>query len=213
MSRRKSKRIVSFLTLSNTFDSEKKQPPSWPAVFGNDQSLVLELGAGHGTYTVALAELQPEYNYIGIDRQSPRLLVGARLAQARALTNTAFLRAPIEQIGELFPPQSVAEIWLPFPDPYPKARHEKKRLTAPRFLILYQKLLSLGGVVHLKTDNPALYQFTLESVAAVGGVIEAAYPDIDQVTSIDPRVLIQTPYEETHRRAGKQVAYVRLAMS
>src|SRR3989338_2790574 len=209
MARHGKERQEKFFTLPNTFDATQKSPPEGGAYFGNDQPFVLELGAGHGTYTIALAKLQSECNYIAIDVKSPRLLVGAGNALALGLTNVAFMRAPIERLGELLPPRSVAEIWLPFPDPYPKARHKKKRLTAPSFLSLYRQLLRPGGVVHLKTDNPALYQFTLESVAMVAGVIQTSATDIDLVADIDPRVRIQTPYEKTYRAAGKRIGYVR----
>ena len=212
MARQGKERREKFLTLPNTFDVTQKPMPEWAAYFGNNQPFVLELGAGHGTYTIALAKLQSEYNYIAIDVKSPRLLVGARNALSAGLVNAAFMRAPIERLTELFPAGSVAEIWLPFSDPYPKARHEKKRLTAPRFLAMYQRLLRPGGVVHLKTDDSGLYQFTLESVAAAGGVIQTSCTDIDLVADIDPRVLIQTPYEKTHRAAGKKILYVRFSL-
>ena len=130
---------------------------------------VLELGCGKGEYTLAFAAANPHKLCVGIDYKSHRMCVGAERALARGLDNVHFLRARIERIEEFFRKHSIHEIWLTFPDPHPKHRAIKSRLSAPSFLDAYAKLLLPGGTVYLKTDSDLLYDYTRESVQRWGG--------------------------------------------
>ncbi|RAU83337.1 tRNA (guanosine(46)-N7)-methyltransferase TrmB [Pontibacter arcticus] len=132
------------------------------AHFKNNNPLVLEIGCGRGEYSIGMATLFPEKNFIGIDIKGARLWKGSTMAMEQELTNVAFLRIFVEQLNEHFAEGEVDEIWITFPDPRPKDRDIKRRLTSPRFLKQYERILKPNGLVHLKTDNEMLYEFTLE---------------------------------------------------
>ena len=133
---------------------------AWNAFFRNDNPLTLELACGKGEYTVALAKMYPGRNFIGVDLKGNRLYIGAKRSLKENIANTAFLRTHIDKITDYFQPGEVKEIWLTFPDPQLRRSRAKKRLTHPRFLRLYQQILIPGGLIHLKTDSPVLYDFT-----------------------------------------------------
>src|SRR5690606_20510990 len=115
---------------------------------------------GRGEYTLGLAQMHPDKNYIGVDIKGNRMYLGAKKALDQQISNAGFLRTQIETIQAYFAPGEVAEIWITFPDPQLRTSKAKKRLTHPRFLRLYQQILSPGGRIHLKTDSPELYLFT-----------------------------------------------------
>ena len=130
--------------------------------FQKEQPLVLEVGCGKGEYTIGMAQLFPDKNFIGIDIKGNRLWKGSTLALEEELTNVAFLRIFLEALGQHFGEQEVDEIWVTFPDPRPRKRDIKRRLTSPRFLEMYQRILKPGGKLHLKTDSDSLFGYSLE---------------------------------------------------
>ena len=132
--------------------------------FKNENPLVLELGCGKGEYTTGLAMRFPEKNFVGIDIKGARMWRGARTTFEHSLKNVAFLRTRIEFIRSFFGLAEVDELWITFPDPQMKIRRTKKRLTSPIFLNAYRAFLSPGGIVHLKTDNRQLYDYTLKVI-------------------------------------------------
>jgi tRNA (guanine-N7-)-methyltransferase len=150
---------------------ESRSPGSYPWYDERFQGMqkILELGCGKGEYSLAFAAANPRNLCVGIDCKSHRMCVGAEKAIARGLDNVHFLRARIERIGEFFLEHSIHEIWLTFPDPHPKHRAVKSRLSAPFFLDAYANLLIPGGTVYLKTDSDLLYDYTRESVQRWGG--------------------------------------------
>ncbi|HEU4716592.1 MAG TPA: tRNA (guanosine(46)-N7)-methyltransferase TrmB, partial [Bacteroidia bacterium] len=117
--------------------------------FRNEKPIVLELGCGKGEYTVGMATRFPGKNFIGVDIKGARMHRGASQAQEAGLHNAAFLRTRIDFINALFAENEVSEIWITFPDP--QKEKPKKRLTSPGFLVRYAKLLTPGGIIHLKT--------------------------------------------------------------
>ncbi|MEJ8755368.1 tRNA (guanosine(46)-N7)-methyltransferase TrmB [Pontibacter sp. H259] len=130
--------------------------------FGNNNPIVLEIGCGRGEYTVGMARLHPEKNFIGVDIKGNRIWKGSSLAVEEGLENVAFLRTFIETISDHFAEGEVDEIWITFPDPRPKDRDIKRRLTSPRFQEMYTYMLKYDGIIHLKTDNQPLFDYTLE---------------------------------------------------
>jgi tRNA (guanine-N7-)-methyltransferase len=126
--------------------------------FKNDNPVILELGCGKGEYTVELAAMNPQINYIGVDIKGARLWKGAKEAKVRGLANVGFLRTNIELIEQFFAENEVAEIWLTFPDP--QMKRVRKRLTSTTFLDRYRKFLKPDGIVHLKTDSNFQYTYT-----------------------------------------------------
>ena len=139
----------------------------WNRFFGNDNPITLELGCGKGDYTVSLARIHPDRNYIGVDIKGARLWRGAKTSNEEQMKNVAFVRTRIELIEQFFATDEVSEIWITFPDPQPKK--ENKRLTCERFLSYYKHFLRTGSPIHLKTDSQELYDYTLNEVIPAGG--------------------------------------------
>ena len=147
-----------------------------PCSVASGKEIVLELGCGKGEYTIALAERDPERNYIGVDIKGARLWKGAKYATEHALPNVAFLRTRVEFITAFFAPGEVSEVWLTFSDP--QYRSENSRLSSPLFLERYRSFLRPGGIVHLKTDSRFLHEYTLAVCRANGLRIIAATTDL-----------------------------------
>jgi tRNA (guanine-N7-)-methyltransferase len=150
---------------------ESRSPSSYPWYDERYAGMqkVLELGCGKGEHALAFAAANPGKLCVGIDCKSHRMCVGAERAIAQGLENVHFLRARIERIGDFFLERSIHEIWLTFPDPHPKHRAIKSRLSAAPFLDAYANLLIPDGIVYLKTDSELLYDYTRESVRRWGG--------------------------------------------
>ncbi len=169
MTRRKQHRFLHNAESSNVIEVGKPLYKTirgrWSSdYFGNENPIVLELACGKGEYTVGLAQAFPDLNFIGVDIKGDRIARGSKSAQRLGLQNVAFLRTDINFLAEFLAEQEVSEIWITFPDPQPRPRQEKHRLTHPRFLELYKTLLAPGGTLHLKTDNPELFAYSLEKV-------------------------------------------------
>ena len=159
--------------------------------------VVLDLGCGKGEYTVALAERDPERNYIGVDIKGARLWKGAKYATEHALPNVAFLRTRVEFITAFFAPGEVSEIWLTFSDP--QYRSENSRLSSPLFLERYRSFMKPGGIVHLKTDSRFLHEYTRAVCEANGLRIIACTTDL--YGNAGPAV---APADRSHPRLRKR---------
>lgn len=183
------------------------------AHFRNQSEITLELACGRGEYTLALAQAYPERSFIGVDVKGARMWQGASAALAMGLHNAAFLRTRIEQIGLFFAPAEVSEIWITFPDPFLRESKENRRLTSARFLQTYLSFLKPGGMVHLKTDDPTLYQFTLDTLSVFQGA-QLLYFDDDIYNKPlpFPELVFKTYYEKAHLSAGKKIKYVRFTI-
>ncbi len=183
----------------------------WQEHFGNDHPITLELACGRGEYTVGLARQFPDRNFIGVDIKGARIWKGARIALQEGLTNAAFLRTRIELIEHFFAPGEVAEIWITFPDPFLRKSKANRRLTSARFLERYHRILAPAGLVHLKTDEPLLYEFTLEVLADNPHfALEYHDDDIYARPLPTPELELKTYYEHMHLEAGKTIKYVRM---
>jgi tRNA (guanine-N7-)-methyltransferase len=207
--KRKFGEVKDFNNVVEWNDSEAKD--KLKALFGKSEDIVLELGCGKGEYTLELAKKYPETLFLGIDIQGERIWRGAKDALESKINNAYFLRTQIENINEFIPKKSVSSIWITFPDPFPKDRHAKKRLTSPRFLKIYKKLLKKGGVVHLKTDSGDLYNYTKEIVGSSNFKIQKDIEDIYlEGLSIDEDINnIQTTFEIKYLREGRSIKYLR----
>ena len=180
--------------------------------FKNDQPLVLELACGGGEYTLALAEHFPNRNYIGVDIKGARIWKGANKARERNLDNAAFLRTRIEQLALFLDENEVHEIWITFPDPFLRKSKAQRRLTSARFLKIYRKILQKGGAINLKTDDPTLYQFTLETIAEENCKMEYHNNDIYASELYTEELKFKTYYEKMHLENGKTIKYVRFTL-
>ena len=160
MGQKKLLRFAAIKNFNNVLEYPENMQGKWDKHFNNTNPIVLELACGRGEYTVGLAKLFPDQNFIGVDIKGNRIYIGAKQCLDSNITNAAFLRTQIAMLPTYFQKDEVEEIWLTFPDPQLRTSRAKKRLTHPAFLRLYQQVLAPNGFVHLKTDSPALYRFT-----------------------------------------------------
>ena len=133
----------------------------WHTIFGNDHPIHIEIGMGKGKFLMELARQNPQINYVGIEKYSSVLLRGLQKMEEEPLENIRFIRMDAENISEMFDKDEVARIYLNFSDPWPKDRHAKRRLTSRQFFARYDQILKKDGVVEFKTDNAALFDFSL----------------------------------------------------
>ncbi|MBQ8853410.1 MAG: tRNA (guanosine(46)-N7)-methyltransferase TrmB [Alistipes sp.] len=195
------------------FRTEHPLKGRWHAdFFHNDNPIVLELGCGKGEYTVALAERNPDKNFIGVDIKGARMWRGAKTATENGMTNVGFLRARIEFITSLFAPGEVSEIWITFPDPQLKSRRAKKRLTSPIFLEYYAQLLSTDGWINLKTDSQHLYNYTQAVISQFDLQCEVANNDIYGSGYADEVLSVKTAYETVYLQRGLPITYTRFSL-
>ncbi|MCM1483765.1 MAG: tRNA (guanosine(46)-N7)-methyltransferase TrmB [Muribaculaceae bacterium] len=174
--------------------------------FHNDRPIVLELGCGKGEYTVGLATRFPDKNFIGIDIKGARMWTGATEARRRGLANVAFIRTDIELLPYFFATGEVSEIWITFPDP--QMKKVRKRLTSTRFMELYRKVMTDGGLVHLKSDSPFLYTYT-KAMAELNRLPVADDTDNLYASPLPPDsvLLIRTYYESQWIDRGLTIKY------
>lgn len=178
--------------------------------FHNSNPIVLELGCGKGEYTVGLAQMFPNKNFIGIDIKGARMHAGAVQAHDMALPNVAFLRTSIELLEEFFAPGEVDELWITFPDP--QMKKVRKRLTSSRFMELYRKVMRPHGVVRLKTDSPFLYSYTRAMATLNGLPLEVDTDDLYATLAGDPILDIRTHYERQWLARGLTIKYLAFAL-
>ena len=180
----------------------------WHTHFKNENPLTLELACGKGEYAVGLGRLFANRNFIGIDIKGNRIWRGASIALQDGLTNVAFVRSHIDKVTDYFNPGEVSEIWITFPDPQLRSSRAKKRLTHPRFLRHYQKILKEGGLVHLKTDSPDLYQFTLTVINLFDLALLEHTDQVYAQESIKPELMIKTHYEGLDIAQSNRIHYI-----
>ncbi len=177
-------------------------------LFGNTNPIILELACGKGDYTVQLAALNPEQNFIGIDIKGDRMWHGASQAEKMNLINTAFLRIDIVRLKNYFAEDEIEEIWITFPDPQHKSKQLKKRLTNPYYLNIYQEILNSAGIVHLKTDSEGLFEYTLETVHDRGCKMVEEIKDIYAKGELSEELKIKTYYENKYLEENRPIHYL-----
>lgn len=186
----------------------------WHRYFSNQGPVILELGCGRGTYTVGLAERYPNANFVGVDIKGSRLWAGSQEALQKGLSNVAFLRTDIIALDNFFAKEEVQDIYLPFPDPRPRDKEEKKRLTSPRFLDMYTRILPVGGSLHLKTDNTALFHYTLAALAKNAFKVTHSAEDVHgTLPGHDIHRQIRTPYEERFLAEGEKIKCIKAVLT
>ena len=179
--------------------------------FKNEHPIVLELGCGKGEYTVELAKLYPDMNFIGVDIKGARMWTGATQALNEGLKNVAFLRTNIEIINRFFAEDEVQEIWLTFSDP--QMKNPRKRLTSTYFMNRYRHFLTDGGLIHLKTDSNFLFTYTTYMVEKNHLQVEFRTEDLyhdDRIDDATKKILsIQTYYESMWIARGLNIKYMK----
>ncbi|WP_346663017.1 tRNA (guanosine(46)-N7)-methyltransferase TrmB [uncultured Merdimonas sp.] len=189
----------------------KDQKNAWNTVFGNDHPIHIEIGMGKGQFLLSLAAHNPQINYIGVERYSSVLLRAVEKFQllreepAGQPSNLRFLCMDARELPEVFGPGEVEKIYLNFSDPWPKARHARRRLTSEAFLSLYARILPAGGTIEFKTDNRSLFDFSVEEVSR-----SSLFTLTGQTFDLhrDPQMSrdnIMTEYEEKFSAAGNPI--------
>ena len=182
--------------------------------FKNENPVVLELGCGKGEYSLNLAAMFPEKNFLGIDIKGARFWRGAKTALTEKINNVGFLRTQIELVDFIFDENEIDEIWITFPDPQIKYKRTKHRMTNPDFLNKYKKILKPNGMVHLKTDSEYMHGYTLGLLQGLGLTVEYAHHDVYGTTNAPKEVTdIQTYYESQYLAINKKITYLRFNFS
>lgn len=179
-------------------------------VFNNNNPIVLELGCGKGEYTVGLAEIFPDKNFIGVDIKGARIWKGAKDSYIKDMNNVAFIRTNIEMINHFFAKDEVSEIWLTFPDP--QMKKTTKRLTSTNFMKLYQMFVKDNGLIHLKTDSNFMFTYTSEMVKANNYHTIISTDDLYQTIKEDPILGIKTFYEQQWLERGLSIKYIKFLL-
>ncbi len=212
MAQKKLLRFAQIKEFENVFEYPQHMQCEWRKHFKNNHPLLLELACGRGEYTVNLAQLHPQKNFIGIDVKGNRMYIGAKNALDNKIVNAAFLRTQIEKLPEYFEHDEVDEIWITFPDPQLRLSKAKKRLTHPRFLRLYQKVLKPNAPIHLKTDSPQLYDFTKKVIGMYGLRLLEDSNDAYRMENISEELKIKTHYESLDIAGSKKIHYLKFTL-
>lgn len=213
MGQKKLERFAEIKTFENVLEYPENMQGVWSGFFKNENPLTLELACGKGEYTLGLARLYPERNFIGVDIKGNRIWRGAKTALSEGLKNVAFLRTQIERLTEYFSNGEASEIWLTFPDPHLPNVKWKKRLTSPRFLRLYRQILQNDGIIHLKTDSPVLYNFTKEVIKVYDLEIITDNDDVYKTLHVSPELSIKTFYESLDIAGFHKVHYLAFRLN
>ena len=182
------------------------QKGCWKQVFGNENPIYIEIGMGKGRFLLNMAKQYPNVNFIGIERYSSVLLRALEkydTEEFQELTNIRFVCMDAKELSEVFAKGEVERIYLNFSDPWPKARHAKRRLTSTRFLERYNNILTPEGRVMFKTDNKDLFDFSLEQVEEAGWILENHTYDLHHSEYNEENVM--TEYEEKFSAKGNPI--------
>ncbi len=176
----------------------------WHEIFGNDSPIRIEIGMGKGRFIMDLAKMNPNINYVGIEKYSSVLIRGIQKLEAEPLSNLYFIRMEAEEITSVFAESEVERIYLNFSDPWPKDRHAKRRLPSREFLRRYDEILIPDGVIEFKTDNHDLFQFALEELEPAGWKIVQMTEDLhNNEQMMEGNVM--TEYEERFSSKGNPI--------
>ncbi len=212
MAQKKLQRFAEINTFPNVLQHPENMKGAWGDLFKNKNPIILELACGKGEYALGLGRMFGEKNFIGVDIKGNRIWKGAKTALEEGLGNVAFLRAEIEMIEKYFAFGEVSEIWITFPDPQLRLSKMKKRLTHPRFLREYQKILQPNGIVHLKTDSPQLYQFTKAVIELFQLTLLEDEEDIYAKGLLGDELKIKTHYEKLDIAQSNRIHYLQFRL-
>lgn len=228
MAKKKNQRFAEMKSFSSVFEPENEimrtdnhfMKGQWHDLFFKNQNpITIELGCGKGEYTIALAGMNPQRNFIGIDIKGARLWRGAKTVEQSGMKNVAFLRIKIEFLEHFFAPGEVQNIWLTFSDPQPRDHKGTKRLTAESFLNRYSRILADGGNIHVKTDSDFLYHQTLKTIEKGNHKLIKHSPDIYggdfmKFSAAEREILgVKTFYESKFLAVQKNINYIHFQLN
>lgn len=215
MSRQKQKKFRETFERHNVLEPGKPLYETikgkWNEVqFNNNFPITLELACGRGEYSVGMARMFKDRNFIGIDIKGDRIWKGSGIALDENIENVAFLRTDISFLEKFFEKDEVDEIWITFPDPRPKLRDAKRRLTSPRYLELYKKVINKNGFVKFKTDNTDLFEYTLEVLSERTDIVNLEHTFDVYNSELAPETYgIKTRYEAIFTTESNTIKYLK----
>ncbi|BAB06980.1 tRNA (guanosine(46)-N7)-methyltransferase TrmB [Halalkalibacterium halodurans] len=175
---------------------------NWHRCFGRQAPLYIEVGTGKGQFLTGMAKHHPEINFIGIERYESVLVTAMERAKEAELTNLKFLSEDVYDLLDFFADGEVSRLFINFTDPWPKKRHEKRRLTYKDFLAKYEIVLKEKGDIHFKTDNQGLFEYSLHSFSKYGMILHNVSLDLH---NSDFEGNIKTEYEEKFAKKGMRI--------
>jgi tRNA (guanine-N7-)-methyltransferase len=193
----------------NVFEHSEAPKGKWHKAFDKEQPLVLELACGKGEYTLGLAQMFPDKNFLGLDIKGNRIWKGARQGLDLKLRNAAFLRCQINRITDHFEEGEVSEIWITFADPQPRDGKAKKRLTHLNFIKQYKAISKSPLTINLKCDSTLLYEFTKEVIQENGFETMVDVPDVYSWDERPEELNIKTFYEKIWLEEGKKIKFLQ----
>ncbi len=182
---------------------EESMKGKWKELFGNDNPINIEIGMGKGRFIMNMARLNPDINFVGIEKFSSVLIRAIEKQNEEKLPNLYFIRMEAEYIENVFDKEEVDYIYLNFSDPWPKDRHAKRRLTSVQFMKRYENILSKDGGVTFKTDNRPLFDFSLEQVEEAGWILDNHTFDLHNSEYVEGNVM--TEYEQKFSEMGNPI--------
>jgi len=204
-----------FNKLPNCFGRMQVHDGKWQDYFVDPKSkLTIEVGCGRAELSLELARRYSNENFIGIDKKSDRMWRPALTSQEEKLANIAFIQTDSRQLDEFFDDTCVDVVWVTFPDPYPRVKHEKNRLMNPRFIGIYKKLLKPGGVIRFKTDDTALFDYFKDEVLAMRNDLKVIAETRDlHESDLAEEYKIITTYEERWIAISRKINFIELSFS
>lgn len=175
----------------------------WNSLFGNNNPVRIEVGMGKGKFIVELAKSNPYINYIGIEMYSSVLVRAVQKIEEEEIPNLYYINMNAEELPMVFDKNEVDRIYLNFSDPWPKERHAKRRLTSPQFMKRYDLILKEDGLVEFKTDNTALFEYSLEAIREAGWKIEKYTKDLHHSDMSEGNIM--TEYEEKFVKLNNKI--------
>ncbi|WP_413378983.1 tRNA (guanosine(46)-N7)-methyltransferase TrmB [Alkalihalobacillus sp. 1P02AB] len=174
----------------------------WSSVFGNDNPIYVEVGTGKGQFLTGMGQAHPHINFIGIEKYDSVLITAMERVKEAELTNVKFLNEDVEELLSFFAEGEIARLFINFTDPWPKNRHEKRRLTYKTFLNKYEKILNKGGEIHFKTDNQGLFEYSLHSFSKYGMILNNVSLDLHK-SGIEGNIM--TEYEQRFHEKNMRI--------
>lgn len=175
---------------------------NWQEVFGNNNPIHIEVGTGKGKFLTGMSELHPDINYIGVEKYDSVIISALERIQEAGMPNFKLLNEDVINLTSYFEQGELDQVYINFTDPWPKNRHEKRRLTHERFLRMYEQVMKKNGEIHFKTDNQALFEYSLHSFSKYGMILNNVSLDLHK-SEIEGNIM--TEYEEKFSKKGMRI--------